>query len=81
MDMKTIGVSIIFTLIIFLLYKFVLNPQIVDKQSSQCPTNWTYSAPLCTPNYETSCSAFNPSKMTSKADRISFAESCGVQWS
>ena len=81
MNVKSLIVALVFTLIIFLIYKFVLNPQIVDRQQTKCPTNWTYSAPLCTPDYETSCSAFNPSKMTSKADRISFAESCGVQWS
>ena len=49
MDMKTIIVAIIFTILIFLIYKFILNPQIVDKQQNQCPTGWIYSDPLCTP--------------------------------
>jgi hypothetical protein len=80
MDMKTIIVAIIFTILIFLIYKFILNPQIVDKQQNQCPTGWIYSDPLCTPTYQTSCSAFNPSKMTSRADKISFSERCGVRW-
>jgi hypothetical protein len=81
MVLKKLIVAGIITIIIFLLYKFVLNPQIIGLQATEtCPTKWKYEKPLCKPTYDTICSAFDPSKMTSKADRIAFAEQCGVKW-
>jgi len=78
--MKTLIVAIGFTLLIFFLYKYVLNPQIIISQATQeCPSRWTYNNPLCTPDYETTCKAFDPSKM-GKADRIDFIQKCGLQW-
>jgi hypothetical protein len=79
MILKTIIVAAAFTIVIFLIYKFALNPQ-VSITPSQCPTNWVYEQPLCKPTYETKCKAFDPSKM-GKADKLSFAEQCGLLWS
>ena len=81
MDMKTIIVALAITILIFLIYKFVLNPQIIGLQATQiCPKKWVYMKPLCKPTYDTVCAPFDPLKMTSKADRIAFAEQCGVKW-
>jgi hypothetical protein len=80
MNMKTLIVAIGFTIAIFLFYKFVMNPQIISGlPSKQCPERWSYDKPLCKPDYETVCSAFDPSKMN-MGDKVSFAQQCGVQW-
>ena len=78
--MKTIIVAVGITIVIFLFYKFVMNPQIVSGlPSKQCPERWSFDKPLCKPDYETICSAFNPSKM-SMSEKVSFAQQCGVKW-
>ena len=56
-----------------------MNPQFT-LVPTQCPTKWVYDDPLCKPTYETKCRAFDPSKMN-KADRLAFAEKCGLIWS
>ncbi len=80
MFMKNLIVAVVFTVIIFLVYKFVLNPQIQLVQGSeQCPEGWIYEKPLCKPGYLTKCREFDPSKL-SKADKIHFVKKCGVTW-
>jgi hypothetical protein len=77
--LQKILVSSIMIILIFLVYKFVLNPEVIPTQTL-CPTGWKFNDPLCVPTYETICKSFDPSKMTSKIDRMLFSKRCGVQW-
>lgn len=80
MNMKTLFFALVLTILVFLGYKFILNPQIVISQATQqCPSRWTFNSPLCSPNYETSCSPFDPSKLT-KLEKINLIKNCGLQW-
>jgi hypothetical protein len=80
MNMNPLIVATVFTVLFFLIYKFVFNPQIIaNSVTTQCPENWSYNAPLCSPNYDTICQPFDPSKM-SKAQKMETAQQCAVQW-
>lgn len=74
---QKILISFGLTLILFLIYKFVLNPQILMSAQSQCPKDWIYKDSLCNPPIGSVCKAFDPSKM-GKAERIAFVKKCGA---
>jgi hypothetical protein len=76
--LQRILVASIMTIVIFLIYKFILNPQ-AKLQPSICPNNWKYNKPLCTPDSSSVCSAFDPSKL-SKSQKIELSNRCGFQW-
>lgn len=76
--LQKILVASCMTIIIFLCYKFILNPEVTPVQTL-CPTGWKFVDPLCTPTYDTACRSFDPSKMN-KSEKMAFSKRCGVQW-
>lgn len=75
---------VFYTVVAVLIYRFVFNPQIVTGGSranaSTCPARWDYINGMCLPGYSTTCSAFNPSKMTSVTASCNLARTCGTDW-
>ena len=80
----TVLLSIITIAIVLVLYRYVFNPKIVKSGSkfnaSTCPSGWNHKDGLCTPSYPTSCSSFDPTKMTSVAQSCNLARTCGTDW-
>ena len=75
----------IFTVAFLALYKYAINPQIVvNIAKAQCPNRWTYNMATknCEPQYETHCTAFDPSAPTleSASAKCNVAQSCGTSW-
>ncbi len=78
-----------FTVLFLVLYKFVVNPQVVitpdASKMSKCPDGWSFNprTKLCEPNTESTCMPFDPDANTiqSAAAKCNLARSCGTTWS
>jgi hypothetical protein len=83
----TAVLSIIFTVLFVVIYKFGINPQYVPTATAmaQCPDRWNYnsSTQQCEPGYSTHCLPFNPSVSTlsTMTSKCNLARSCGTSWS
>jgi hypothetical protein len=78
--------TIVFTGLLLLAYKFVMNPQMVySPMQTTCPDAWTFNAgtKLCEPTYSTHCTPFDPNATTlqSAVAKCNVAQSCGTFWS
>jgi hypothetical protein len=79
----------VFTVALILLYKYLINPQIIvtaDTSSmAKCPDRWNYDSikKMCEPGYETHCLPFNPDVPTlnTYSAKCNVARSCGTTWS
>lgn len=79
--------TLFWTILVLLVYKFVINPQLVLTPSVQhlsaCPEHWSYDATtkLCSPTYDTPCGPFNPETVTTISQACGIATACGTNWS
>lgn len=86
---STAALTVLFTVFLLIVYKYVINPQIVLQlditKMAKCPDSWTYNyaISLCEPNASTSCTAFNPDATTiqSATAKCNLARTCGTTWS
>jgi hypothetical protein len=86
---STAALTILFTAGFLIVYKFVINPQIVLRMDptkmAKCPDSWTYdsNSNLCKPNASTSCMPFDPNASTiqSAVAKCNLARTCGTTWS
>ena len=87
--LTTAVLTALFTIVFLVIYKLVINPQIVFSPSpqnmSKCPDMWNYnsSTQMCEPYYDTTCKAFNPDVNTMKtaAAKCNVARMCNTTWS
>lgn len=83
------ALTAVFTVILLVIYKLVINPQIVltldPKKMAKCPDSWKYNVAtkLCEPNAATSCMPFSPDESTiqSASAKCNLARTCGTTWS
>ena len=78
--------TVVFTVLLLVIYKFVINPQTVyNAVKTQCPDAWTFNSGtgLCEPTYPTHCTPFDPNATTlgTAAAKCNVAQSCGTFWS
>ena len=86
---STAALTILFTVVLLIVYKYVINPQIVislnTAKMAKCPDSWTYNlaSNLCQPNAATSCMPFDPDATTiqSASAKCNLARQCGTTWS
>jgi hypothetical protein len=87
--LSTAAWTIVFTLTFIVLYKFVINPQVVltldASKMAKCPDSWTFNSEtrLCQPNMSTECYPFDPDAVAiqSAAAKCNLARQCGTSWS
>jgi hypothetical protein len=87
--LNTVGLTVVFTVLMLVVYKFVINPQVVSSldptKMAKCPDGWTYniSTKLCEPNTKTSCYPFDPDATSIQlaAAKCNLARTCGTTWS
>lgn len=87
--LSTTALTILFTIGFVLIYKFVVNPQVVltldAKKMGKCPDGWTYNSGTskCEPNMKTVCQPFDPSapSIQSAVAKCNLARTCGTSWS
>lgn len=86
--MSNINISvwtIIWCIIVFLIYKFVFNPQILIIPSVRnlkgCPDRWKYDGEMCNPTYPTICQPFNPKNIKTLSEACNICKQCGTNWS
>lgn len=76
--------SAVLTIVVLVIYKFVINPQIVvtpsRKHLSDCPERWKFDGTNCIPQYETKCIAFNPKTIQTIQQACNIAKKCGTDW-
>ncbi len=85
----TTVLTAIFTILIIVFYKYVINPQMIIKPTlenmDKCPDNWKYNetSKLCEPQYQTHCTAFDPEDNILKTveAKCNLARNCGTTWS
>jgi hypothetical protein len=85
----TTVLTILFTIGFLVIYKFVVNPQLVFTLDvttmAQCPDRWNFDAisRMCKPAYETHCLPFDPtvSTLNTALAKCNVARSCGTTWS
>ena len=79
-------VSIVVTLLLLAIYKFVINPQMVipPGKGGTCPELWLLNpgSNMCEPQYTTKCTPFDPNSPTlqNSVAKCSLAHSCGTDW-
>jgi len=86
---STAALTVLFTAILLIVYKYVINPQIVIRldttKMAKCPDGWKYNlaSNLCQPNAATSCMPFDPDASTiqSAIAKCNLARQCGTTWS
>ena len=86
---STAALTVLFTVVLLIVYKYVINPQIVIRldttKMAKCPDSWTYNlaSNLCQPNAATSCMPFDPDATTiqSVIAKCNLARQCGTTWS
>jgi hypothetical protein len=86
--LSTAAWTIGFTVIMLVIYKFVINPQIVltmdASKMGKCPDAWTYnvSTKMCEPNAATGCMPFDPDapSIQSASAKCNLARTCGTSW-
>jgi len=84
----TAVVTALFTVILIVFYKYVINPQMILRPTldnmGKCPDNWEYveSSKMCEPRYQTHCTPFDPEENTMKTvqSRCNVARTCGTTW-
>jgi len=85
----TVGIvaTVVFTALLLVIYKFVVNPQkVISAESLQtkCPNAWNYNplTEMCEPTYSTHCTPFDPYAQTlqSAVAKCNVAQSCGTFW-
>lgn len=85
--LSTIVWTTLFTILFLVVYKVVVNPQVVlsidTSKMAQCPDAWSLHNNLCTPNYKTECQPFDPklSTIQSATAKCNLARTCGTTWS
>jgi hypothetical protein len=87
--LNTVVLTVVFTLIMLVIYKFVINPQVVltldPTKMAKCPDSWTYNmtTSMCEPNMPTTCYPFDPDApaIQSAAAKCNLARTCGTSWS
>ena len=87
--LSTIALTVVFTIVLLVVYKFVINPQVVmgidTSKMAKCPDSWTYNAAngVCEPNMSTECYPFDPDApaIQSAAAKCNLARTCGTSWS
>jgi hypothetical protein len=81
MDFWILAVGFVFTVSTILIYKFVVNPQMLTTTDMPvCPDRWNYSSSMCVPSYETHCLPFNPQTIVTDSARCNIAHMCGTIW-
>lgn len=89
MNYMLIGVlAIIFTILWLVIYKLVINPQIIvyadSSAMTKCPERWLYNdgTSMCEPMYDTPCMPFNPkaNNLTTVKAKCNVARGCGTSW-
>ena len=86
--LSSVALTILFTVIFLVIYKLVINPQVVlifnASQASKCPDNWTYDSvgKLCRPNIAGTCMPFDPDASTiqTASAKCNLARACGTTW-
>lgn len=79
----------IFTAGFILLYKYVINPQMIIKPSNsnmaKCPDMWDYNESMkrCVPKYDTDCAPFDPNEdiLKTPTGKCNLARKCNTTWS
>ena len=79
----------IFTILLLVLYKYGLNPQMIIQPDSSsmatCPDRWSYDSAkqVCEPQYSTHCLPFNPKmpNLGTLSEKCALAARCGTGWS
>jgi hypothetical protein len=87
--LSTAAWTLVFTLLMLVIYKFVINPQVVltldPTKMAKCPDGWQYSisSKLCEPPASTNCTAIDPDAVAiqSAAAKCNLARTCGTTWS
>jgi len=87
--LSTAALTLVFTVMMILAYKFLINPQIVltldGSKMAKCPDAWAFNSGtgLCETNMPTHCTAFDPDAMAiqSAAAKCNLARTCGTTWS
>lgn len=83
---QDIGLTIVTTAFLLLIYVFVLRPQVrintFTRIEQTCPDRWAFneSTGECEPRYRTSCTPFRPQTLKSFRDQCDFASACGTTW-
>uniref|UniRef100_A0A6C0AIM5 CPW-WPC domain-containing protein n=1 Tax=viral metagenome TaxID=1070528 RepID=A0A6C0AIM5_9ZZZZ len=77
--------TIVFTIILLIIYKLIVNPQMVIVASkAKCPDLWAYNEKekVCEPQYKTSCSSFDPKSpsLHTATAKCTLAHRCGSTW-
>jgi hypothetical protein len=78
-------ITVVSTIAVLCIYKFIINPQIViPKTFGQCPSMWSFNptTKMCDPGYTTHCLPFDPTATTlsSPNAKTELAHSCGTDW-
>jgi len=79
----------VFTVVLILIYKFVINPQMIKRATNanmaKCPDMWVYneSAKQCEPKYDTDCVPFDPNQdiLKTPTGKCNLARECNTTWS
>jgi hypothetical protein len=87
--LSTIAWTALFTVVFLVVYKFVINPQVIltldTKKMAKCPDGWAYNVATstCDPQVKTSCYPFDPDAvaMQSAPAKCNLARTCGTTWS
>ena len=81
--------TIIITGLLLAIYKFGFNPVMIirptNSNMAKCPDMWDYNESIkrCVPNYETSCTPFDPNEeiLKTPAGKCNLARKCDTTWS
>ena len=79
-------ISVLVTLLLLAIYKFVINPQMVipPGKGGPCPELWLLNpgSGMCEPQYTTKCTPFDPNTPTLKTSesKCNLAHMCGTDW-
>ena len=85
---STVALTVVFTVVLLVIYKLVVNPQVVitldGSQMSKCPDSWTYDSvgQVCRTNGQSTCMPFDPDASTiqTAAAKCNLARTCGTTW-
>jgi hypothetical protein len=87
--LTTIAWTAFFTVGFLLIYKFVINPQVIlsldTSKMAKCPDGWAYNiaTSTCDPQVKSTCYPFDPDAIAiqSAAAKCNLARTCGTTWS
>jgi len=81
---STVALTLVFTVLLLVLYKLVINPQIVvtpiPNLMSKCPDGWSYDGSVCRPNGQSTCMPFDPDALSTASAKCNLARTCGTTW-